>query len=290
METTEIREAIVQDGLFKVNTLGEVFRKAGEGWNLATQSNISRGGRYRSVTGMVDGKQQHYYVHRLVAEGFIPNPDNLPQVNHIDGNPYNNRVENLEWCDAKHNIQHAYRTGLINPWVNAKPCINCGELTRASTGICKECTRLAKIEASAIDKAADCRDDMADMNLAMLSDREKKIVQLRSQGMSYQAIGAECGGISRQRIEQILHKACLKTDKSLDNARMSNLLAEMSRFGVTKKDIADLIGKSTSTVTNRLKGIGSFRISDAKTIRDTFFPEQSLTYLFDLHETKEDAT
>ena len=59
-----------------------------------------------------EGQNKKYRLHRLIAQTYIPNPNNLPQVNHIDGNKYNNDVSNLEWCSAKENTAHALQTGL----------------------------------------------------------------------------------------------------------------------------------------------------------------------------------
>lgn len=61
------------------------------------------------VVGLLN---KQYRVHRLVVQAFIPNPNNLPQVNHKDGNKLNNNVNNLEWCTAKENIRHSWENSL----------------------------------------------------------------------------------------------------------------------------------------------------------------------------------
>lgn len=74
---------------------------------------LNKGG-YLYVNLYNDKGRKTKKIHRLVAETFIPNPNNLPQVNHKDGNKLNNRVENLEWCDQPQNTKHAVEHGLIN--------------------------------------------------------------------------------------------------------------------------------------------------------------------------------
>ena len=80
---------------------GKVIGKTG----IVLKENIVHGYAYVSVK--TDGKFRPRRVHRLVAEAFIPNPDKLPEVNHIDGVKTNNHVSNLEWATSQQNSKHA---------------------------------------------------------------------------------------------------------------------------------------------------------------------------------------
>lgn len=77
-------------------------------------------GAYKSVALSKKGKTYYFRVHRLVATIFIPNPNNLPQVNHKDGNKMNNNLDNLEWCTCSYNIKHGYSIGLTKPFWKGK--------------------------------------------------------------------------------------------------------------------------------------------------------------------------
>ena len=81
-------------------------------------------------------KNKNMKIHRLVAEAFIPNPNHYNEVNHIDGNKTNNRIENLEWCNHVMNINHAWKTGLyeglrkriVETKIKKVVCVETGEI------------------------------------------------------------------------------------------------------------------------------------------------------------------
>lgn len=110
----EWRSVVGYEGYYEVSNLGEVRSlervvKMKDGSTRITHGKTLTQGRYnsksnyRAVALCKDGQTKKASVHSLVAKAFIPNPDNLPEINHKDENKQNNRVDNLEWCDRRYN-------------------------------------------------------------------------------------------------------------------------------------------------------------------------------------------
>jgi hypothetical protein len=110
----EWRDVPGYEGLYEVSNLGEVrsldrittmkneVKRITHG-KLLKQGKYNSKSNYRGVALCKEGISTKHSVHRLVALAFIPNPENLPEINHKDENKQNNRVDNLEWCDRKYN-------------------------------------------------------------------------------------------------------------------------------------------------------------------------------------------
>ena len=90
------------EGLYGITTEGDVYSYKSK--RFLKPGDIGDG--YLQVILYKDRERKFYLIHRLVAEAYIPNPENLPQVNHKDENKANNCLQNLEWCDASYNINY----------------------------------------------------------------------------------------------------------------------------------------------------------------------------------------
>ena len=93
------------EGLYAVTSCGKIWSYRNECF-LKPVADV-RG--YLKVNLFKDGMMKTYRIHRLVADAYIPNPENLPQINHRDENKTNNCLQNLEWCDAKYNTNYGTR-------------------------------------------------------------------------------------------------------------------------------------------------------------------------------------
>jgi len=105
------------EGLYSITIYGDVYTW-GNGKSFTSdgklkylKQTLKRNG-YWQVKLFKNGMRKYYNIHRLVAQTFIPNPDNKPEVNHIDGFKDNNKPDNLEWVTSRENQLHAFRLGL----------------------------------------------------------------------------------------------------------------------------------------------------------------------------------
>jgi hypothetical protein len=112
------------EGLYEVSNLGRIksVKRYGTLGGIIIPWNNSKKAPYLRVGLSKNNKRKRLLVHRLVAEAFIPNPNNLKEVNHINGNKQDNKVDNLEWNSKSQNHKHAFKLGLRNNKGTFHPC------------------------------------------------------------------------------------------------------------------------------------------------------------------------
>lgn len=104
---------------FQISNLGRIKRLEYKKWCVPNNSfstmkekilktSFNNSKSYERIKISLNNRTKIYSIHRLVAITFIPNPNNYPQINHIDGDKSNNKVENLEWCTNNENMKHRY--------------------------------------------------------------------------------------------------------------------------------------------------------------------------------------
>lgn len=151
------------EDLYQISNLGNVRRIKFIN-NITTKDKIknlkiNNYNKYSQVILCKNGKVKMFYIHRLVAEAFIPNPKNYPCINHIDENKRNNRTDNLEWCTIKYNNLYGSRPKTISKR-KSKPV---AQYDTKNNKICeyesaKQASKITKIDSSSITKV--CQNKM----------------------------------------------------------------------------------------------------------------------------------
>lgn len=198
-----------------VTDKGEVYR---DGLPVRKYVSSNRGnGGYFAVRVNENGNMKTRYIHRLVANLFVPNPENKPQVNHIDGNKKNNAAENLEWVTAKENMEHMYK------YIKKHTiCDMCGKNNYSSFALCAKCRRAIGDRASIIytNLRRTERTELYSIlfNYAKtvpLNDSQVECLELVSKGMTIAEVCQKTGR-SRQAIHNTINSVLAMLGSSFD--------------------------------------------------------------------------
>lgn len=271
---------------------GDIFRVKGNFFFECTEINTGKNGKYKVITLTENGQQKHLYVHRLLAEAFIPNPENKPQINHIDGNPSNNDLDNLEWVTAQENVQHAYDTGLVPTLENSlHKCTRCFNPTMDENEFCQDCKYHFKTLKNKLQSNQKQRDEYRNIKTEELGPRYKKIIKSRFRGDTLEEIGDRLG-VSRERVRQLINDVksndpstktseFLNPTKEKETEKLFKITLEAARVNVKKtiNEVSSKLNKSPATIRNWEKGKNKIPIEQFETLARMYsIPLENISY------------
>lgn len=199
------KSKLMMDGLLEVFETGEIIRSNKYGEFLCPQYNAGRSKNYLAIRPTIDGKQKTFYVHRLIAEAFVPNPNNYTVVSHKDGNNENNHPSNLMWTTKSGAKYHAFEKGFTDPYTNGFDCLMCQKRTRSKAKLCPTCKRKYKKSETEAHQMNNRIDEFSFVNLKSLTKNQQAYAKLAKKGLSNQEI-AKALHVNRSNVQQILSR------------------------------------------------------------------------------------
>ena len=222
-------EKLIFDGNVRIHDDGRVYVK--DSTRRFVEANLStvrpRNTDYLLSYYYLDGQQHHFYPTREIAKAFVPNPDNHPFVENIDGNIYNIHVDNIRWISNEDRMVKVWETRKKN----SITCEECGHEYHKNREECPECRKeelrkeiIRKRKQAKLDKIAErykC------VNRDELSNEYLNILERRLAGETYAEIG-DVYGVSRQAIEQKLRRMEKGDIPFVDSkTKLKNRIAEL---------------------------------------------------------------
>ncbi|MFZ3132717.1 MAG: HTH domain-containing protein [Desulfosporosinus sp.] len=212
-----MRTRVILNGRFEVTDVGDVYKiKNGVKTTATISIHVIHGRKYGQFAYYENGKQRHIYVHKAIAEAFIPNPNNYPMVRFDDGDSLNVNADNLKWCTPRQRVaidRDAGRLHSLNK--DGKECLFCGEKTCSKSSICTNCRERNERANSQKLKRANKLNGIGNMlkgvNKDLLTPRQLEVVEKRLTGLTYQQIADETG-VSRQSIWEAIKDSLIKSN------------------------------------------------------------------------------
>lgn len=204
-----MRTVILKDKLLKVSEDGTIYRLNAD-LSVKCEAPIfildNGKGKYPSLRVTIDGVQKNFYAHRVIAEAFLPNPENLPFCEIVDKNPYNLNIDNLRWINKGKRVDKMLQTRLVN----SIECDVCGHLYHKTSGSCAYCRdkerALEKEQARFNNKKIKINEELKNIDESTLRADYAEVIHLRRKGYTLAQI-AEKMGVTKQRVSQMITNA-----------------------------------------------------------------------------------